>query len=321
MQEHHLLWIILQVVGLQTFLAKYIAMIKLKNKKHNHLLISATFLCCTYIFLVLFFFETNENETRYDNITTFTTVVFSAILLAPLIEETAFRLHLTNSKISQVISVLILITNIYLLKKQYVDIAIIYLICYYLFYKKFKIIRLEFILYFNAILFAILHYNISQIKSIEILYPIIMHVGLGLLLIWITINFGFKYSILTHFLINTTIITYAFITLQFVNTEKKTKIVEDYKLSWNAKPILNSKITYSQKNDFVSEAKNITPIQFLSFFKKDVSKFRNVNMFKKFDITLERNNFNAKKIDSLIATKILLDSKLIFEVKKINRDN
>ena len=136
------------------------------------------------------------------------------------------------------------------------------------------------------------------------------------MLIWVILNFNIKTSITIHFLHNLIIILPIFIYIQFPNTESKSVKLNKYKITWQKTPVFNGNIVLlSRPNNYSISTQNISPSELYKAFALRKEGIRDLELFSKYNISIEKLDDSAKKLDSLIIKSILLKANLIIENK------
>lgn len=160
-----------------------------------------------------------------------------------------------------------------------------------------------------SVLFALIHYSVSDIDSIFSVVPIFFQFSIGLILIWITINFGLRWSMLIHFFINFSIITPLIIVLQ--TPDKVTKQIEynSSKLIWQKNTLIGeSKFSYTSNK---VSAERMTIEQFTKLIGRKESQKVNVNdslKYYRYNFILEKGNEDQDFND---IKQLLIKSQLI----------
>jgi membrane protease YdiL (CAAX protease family) len=292
---------------------------KLNNYKNNYLLISAGLGFSTFIIIYYFLSGSSdfyENPTRLDELTNFKIFLFSALLLAPIFEELIFRGYFTKNKILKFITIIGLPLFALSVSKYHFFLSIPYVsILFLIFYKKIKTNK-NVVFYGNALLFSIVHYEIENFNNLITIAPILAQFSMGLFLIWIVINFNLKTSIIAHLVFNGIVIFPTFISLQYPNTEFSKRQIEGYEISWRQTPIFGKNTLIKKPSDYEVQAKNVMPLTLYKVYNtKSNNKLRNSELFSKYNISLKAIDNSAEKLDSTLIKTILLEAKLVAEIK------
>ena len=285
---------------------------KISIYKHNHLLIfGAALLCCTtLVFLVisLCFEDKIKNLSKLDTFSNFKSFVFSALLIAPIIEEFVFRGYFTQKKVMIFISLIGSIIYVVITENYYL-LSLIALLIILHFFKSKK----DYFYILSCLFFSVVHYKLKDFGSFFTILPMFFQFSLGAILIWVVINFGILKSIIFHFLYNFIVVVVMSIPLQFPNQDINNKDYCGYNIEWNKVPILNNRTYISKPNDYVIVVENITIIDFYNTFKKKNESIAiNVNeKFYKFRFKVQRIDSTANKLNSKTIKTLLKKIKLI----------
>lgn len=284
------------------------------NYRFNFLLkIGAVIFCCTlFLYFIIYYYFENDFKaiSRVKNITNnYFYLVFTSLILAPLFEELAFRGYFKEKPFYQVISfigiaIFIFFSNNFYLYLLYLSFIIIH------FLKKKNI---KYLFFINSLIFSLVHYNFNDFDSVFTILPMFFQFALGLILIWVVLNFNLLKSILLHFLFNFILIVILTIPLQFPDNsinivEHSGFIIESQKVA-----IFNGNTIISRENEFNIVAKNVNIIKFYKIFN---SNFKNIkiskeSMFYNYDIKIEKLDTTKSKLDYKKVKLLLKESKLI----------
>jgi membrane protease YdiL (CAAX protease family) len=287
----------------------------LKKYNFNYLVVTgAVIFCCTlfsYTIISLFFVQEISDSSRLNSINNnYYLFVISALIIAPIFEEFIFRGYFVNKLLLKIISVFGIIFYIYITDNFYLYILIFALVILH-FKKKINPI---YIYYINSIIFSLVHYKLYDFNSIFTIIPMFFQFSLGLILIWIVLNFNLIRSILFHFLFNLISIIILTIPLQF--PEKEIKKIEHlgYKFEWNKTPIFNSESTIiSRPNSYEVVAENVDIIKLYNTFETNSKKIKviNDNNFFIFKFKIIRIDTTASKLDPKTVELLLKKANLI----------
>lgn len=290
---------------------------KLLNKyQHNYLLISAVIIYCAFIIVLFAGFsldEISKNPSRLNSNLGFLPLIFSALILAPIFEEIAFRGFFTKNRTIQIVSIAGVPIFILLIKNYYVlIIAIPYVLLLLISIFKENLINKHVVFVFSAVVFALVHYKLEHFNNIITVIPILTQFALGLLLVWLVLNFNLKKAIIIHFANNFLLLVPLFISLQFPNQEVKTVQFNNYQLTWSKIPVLSGMKTFSKPNPFEISTTNTTPLDiYLVFDRENKPNLRNLEMFNKYKLSIKKLNKNAIKLDSTTVKNIMLEAELL----------
>jgi|TARA_B110000093_G_C12934039_1_gene394899 membrane protease YdiL (CAAX protease family) len=288
----------------------------LKKYKQNYLLIGAVILYSTFFIIYFSFFsieEISNKPNRLSNVTDFKAFILLALIIAPILEEFIFRSYFTKNKILKLITIISLPVFVLLIGKQYLMFVVIpYTII--LIIDLFKIYKIHKYIIFigSALLFSMAHYKLSAFESGITALPILAQFSIGLLLIWVVLNFNLKTAIFVHFTYNLTIILPIFIYIQFPNIESKSLVLDEYRISWQKTPVFGGQTLLSRPNSYQVYAVNISPSELYKMYNSsDKIKLINTELFSKYKISIEKINDSDKILDSVIVKSLLLKSNLI----------
>ena len=286
----------------------------LKKYNFNYLVLSgAVIFCCTlisYIIILLFFEEEINDLSRLNSINNYYLFVFIALIIAPIFEELFFRGYFTNNLLLKIFSFFGIIFYIYTTDNFYLYVLLFFMGILH-FIKKINRIYIYFI---NSIIFSLVHYKLYDFDSIFTILPMFFQFSLGLILIWVVLNFNLIKSILTHFFFNFLIVIIFSIPLQFPKIEIKKMEYLGYKMEWNKTPIFNSENTIiSTPNSYEVFAENVEILQFYNTFKTNSKKInvKSDNKFFKFKFRIIRIDSTANKLDHKTVELLLKKANLI----------
>ncbi len=286
----------------------------LKSKKENHLLYwgAGIFSCTLIVYTIISSYFPNLTKTRdifgdFDNILL---IIVFTLLLAPVLEELIFR-------------------SIFIIKKNYIFcfyIGVVAMILvtqnYYLFlilittffiYRKRKTFNTNPLYFLNSLLFALIHYKLSDFTNIFSFIPVFFQFSIALILIWITINYSLIWSMVLHFFINASIIIPLVFLIQFPEMKQNSIITNEIKFEWKKTPVLGkTKIIYT--SDKV-EAKRITISQLIKIFNPKEIDFQVNDSLKYYRYNFTIENLNNHKIELKQVKKILINHNLIENVE------
>lgn len=295
---------------------------RLNSYKENYLLYYALVGFSTFIITYFIFSRSNsfyENPTRLDGFTNFKIFVLSALFFAPFIEEIIFRGFFTKNKLLKFISVVGIPVFAFSINKFYLIISIIYVVIIALILIKKRPSNIKMIYFGNALIFSLVHYKIDDFSNFITILPITAHFSIGLFLIWIVVNFNIKISIISHFVLNFVMILPYLIYLQFPDTEKYSKEIYGYKITWQKVAVFNKLTKISKPTNYEVYANNLTPIELYRVYSPQVdNRIKDSKLFLKYNISIAKLNNSNKKLDSLLVKKLLLKTNLISEVKTNN---
>lgn len=242
-------------------------------------------------------------------------ILFSALILAPVIEEFIFRGFFTKNKGLKIISIIGIPAIILIMQNYYIlIIGIPYVILLLIDLYKVNAVNKNILFVFGTLVFALAHYQLEHFQNLITIIPIIGQFAIGLLLIWIVINFSIKKAIITHFLFNLLLLSPMFFELQFPNLDTHELEHNNYKILWQKTPILKGMRIFSKPHPFEVNATNFTPLDvYLSYDVDNKPNLRNAEMFNKYKISIKKTNETAVKLDSTLVKAILLKAELLID--------
>lgn len=271
----------------------------IKEKKiyiENHLLKSGIILFFGSLLgsIILSYFNESGFSSRVTRFNDFTLIHFiAAFTIAPVLEELIFRGIFTGKKIFKYVMYLGSLLYIILLQNYYlIPILAIFIVAFEL--NRSKNIPYH-IYYSNAVLFGLMHYEFNDLKLLDTGIGIVMTSGMGLILIWMVLNFGLIYSILLHALNN--FVAVAIIVLGNETSDMTLKKVEteDFTMKYQ-------RVSFFIKDENMQVEVN----KFLKAENMSISNIHNALCsdeklddlyFGKFNVSIERKSNSTKKLN------------------------
>lgn len=244
--------------------------------------------------IILSYFNESEFSSRITRFNDFTLIHFiAAFTIAPVLEELIFRGIFTGKKIFKYVMYLGSLLYIILLQNYYlIPILAVFVIAFEL--NKSKNIPYH-IYYINAVLFGLMHYEFNDLKLLDTWIGIVMTSGMGLVLIWMVLNFGLIYSILLHALNN--FVAVAIIVLGNETSDMTLKKVETQDFT----------MKYQRVSFFIKdENMQVEVNKFLKAENMSISNIHNALCsdeklddlyFGKFNVSIERKSNSTKKLN------------------------
>lgn len=269
------------------------------------------FLLKTGLFMFLFFsalsivldyfgFEdTSSRAVRFNDIN-IVKLLIAGVIIAPILEEIAFRGMFTSKKYLKWISYGGMALFI-IFQENYFLIPFLLLFIFLFEYKDRK--RFLQISYFvNAFLFSMMHYQFSDLLSISSFPGILATLGLALVFIWLVINFGIWASILLHFITNFSLIMIAII--GYESLDQKTRKVENsnFEMTIQRVSLFEQKETVIFQDGSI-DAKN-TSVRAINQSLCPDSELKDI-YFGKFNIHVKRKANTQQKLDCTIFKQLL----------------
>ncbi|SFT82925.1 CAAX protease self-immunity [Chryseobacterium formosense] len=277
---------------------------KEKIYKDNYLLKYGIFiffgsLICNIIFS---YFNESEFSSRVTRFNDFTLIHFvAAFTIAPVIEELIFRGIFTRKKIFMYVTYIGLLGYILLLQNYYlIPILAAFIILYEL--NKRKEVS-GYIYFINALLFGFMHYEWNDLKIPDTWIGIVMTAGMGLILIWMVLNFGLIYSILLHAFNN--FIAIAIIVIGYESSGMSLKEIEtkDFTMKYQRVSFfVGSGNMQTDANQFLkAENMSMSVIHGSVCFDEKLGDL----YFGKYNISIERKKSSIKKLDCTSLNQLL----------------
>jgi len=289
-----------------------------KKYRYNYLLISAVVIFCTFLVIFLGFFSEDEiknSPNRFNSNASFISFIFSALIFAPVFEEIIFRGFFTKNKLLKITSIVGLPLIILLFKNHsFLLVAAPYVALLVINFFKEQTISKHLLFLYSAFIFALAHYELAHFSHLITILPILSQFSLGLLLIWIVLNFNIKKAIIVHFIFNFLAIMPVFISLQFPDKVEKSLEYKSHKITWVASPALSTMKKFIKPNLYEFSAVNYTALDiYLSYDSKNKPNLRNSEMFVKYKLSIEKLNDEAVKLDSVTIKEIFLKAGLLIK--------
>ncbi len=287
--------------------------IMLKRYDKNYLLVTGGILFFStlllYLLVVFFFPKELDNLSRNRITNNFYYFAFVAVLVAPILEELTFRTLFLKNKFFPLLFFIGTAIYIFITANYYLY-ALYFLILYLFFYKKDTVL----IFISNACLFSLVHYKSTDFVSIYTILPMFFQFSLGLMLIWVVVNFGLLKSIIAHLCFNLFIVSILAIKIQFPDSKNHKIIYNGYAMHWVKLPIFNNKDNMiSLSSEYEVEAVNIDLDKFYKIYSKDskMIKITSDNEFNVFEIKIERIDNKATTIDAKLIEDLFIKAGLV----------
>lgn len=294
-----------------------------KKTKKNWLLIGGIVFYSLFILLTIVLPETMQVSSRMivGNSNLFRYILL-AVIVVPLLEELTFRGIFTEKKFFKVLSLIALPVVLFLASEiNWVKILIVGL--YYiliLFHWRRPDTRLKnSILFTNAIIFSVLHWQMSDFMSFQTIYPILAHFGLGLLLLWTVLNFSLLKAMLFHAAYNFLLMFMMVVALQFPNEKVHQVEAKNFILIWEEVPVFNdldSEILLGQDSIFATNGKLQMLTNMMKIQAKNNSEKEMVpkSPFSRYNIQIYLKNTSEKNLLELYPKikQVFRKEKLIF---------
>lgn len=286
-------------------------MTKTFKRKDNYLLFTGLILLFFAIVaqnLIQYYLpEKLPSTDRFGDFENIFIIFFAAIIYAPIVEELVFRGYFLKKKIYTYLffagAVFFIIQS-----ETYYAFVVLFLLAILEFVIKTQ--RKTKIIYFlSTLLFALIHYKASHFTNVYSIIPVFFQFSIGLMLLWITINYNLFKSMLFHFCVNFFVIGSLILALQFPNEKVKTITENELVLTYHKTPVIgNENFTFTP-----SEVKSeITTIRlFAKLLKVEDKKYKINDSLRFFRYNFNLKNVQGKSIESKEAEKVLRKAKLI----------
>ena len=215
--------------------------------------------------------------------------ILSAIFIAPILEEIAFRGFFSKTKALRILAFFLLIIFVLTTSKNWVNYLLIILFLSSLGLSIFYSNKINSVLSYllNATLFASLHFTLED--QISMIFPLVQ-VGFGLIMIWVVLNFGILKAILTHASWNFVLVLFLLIGLQFPDSSLKIKETDRYELRWQRVPLIDKRkgeLNFTDKGVIITSI-NARKIHSLlaAVSKKESIEYIPLEPFMKYDMEL-----------------------------------
>ena len=275
-----------------------------KYTENKLLLYSGTIFFPTVILYIItnyLFPEKLNNLSRLNLTAELGSVIVSALLISPVIEEYIFRSIFLKKRIFKYIFFIGVPLYIIITSNYYVFVFLGVFILANLKKKKW-------ILYIiNSLIFSLVHYQFSDFKSILTILPVLSQFSIGLFLIWVVINFGIIKSILAHLLYNLIIILPLFFIIQFPDKTSRT-------IKKNDILFISEKTSYFGKSNISVEheginAKKLTIAEFYQIYGlKNKIKIPDTLQIYKYNFKII--NKHKHQLDSITVKNLLIEANL-----------
>ena len=167
----------------------------------------------------------------------------------------------------------------------------------------------------NAVLFTSFHYRFIDLINPEYFYLPLAQFSVGLLLLWIVINFSLKRAIIVHMIWNAIFMGLMILSLQYPDTEIKSMEQDNVTLEWERVPLFSSSqgtISFTENQIKVSNMEVRKIYTFLNFNEPMSAKrvlqsepYVRYNMVITFKDSLNQKEREAEAIKVLKTSKLL----------------
>jgi hypothetical protein len=232
------------------------------------------------VFLVLFalFYNKNANfsSSRVDVDLSLLTYASLAIIIMPIIEELTFRGFFTINKwLRKIIIVAFPVIFYFFIRDKY-DFSIKLVMLFFALvvsFAAFVSTKLNpnriFIVLFISIFFGITHYKTSDFTALNTSIFVLVQFTISLFLIWVTINFGIKKSMLVHAAYNSILIIPLLFVYQFVDDSIQKSQNQRVSVQWQKVKMFSSEQSNTTRGQKQLTIKNLS--------LKDAVKYSYIN--------------------------------------------
>lgn len=289
----------------------------LEKTKDNLLIkVGVTLFSCTSLLFLYFYSDLEKLDVtpEIQKIKSFSLLVILTLIIAPILEELTFRSVFAKFKFSFLLSTICIMGYILVTKNHYLLILLFLFIILFVMQKLGKMNVNRFFLYIsNSIIFSLVHYKTNDFNNFITIIPMFFQLSVGLILIWITLNYGLIKSVLFHFFYNFIFILVLFYTLQFPNITSHSIEYNEILLTWNKTPILNAegtKIIIPNEQEIEVKSASISTFLKLKNIKDDRLSIKE-NHFLLFNIKIKCKSNNHKKLDEEDIIQLLTKADLV----------
>ncbi|WP_279197218.1 CPBP family intramembrane glutamic endopeptidase [Chryseobacterium indoltheticum] len=244
--------------------------------------------------IILSYFNESEFSSRITRFNDFTLIHFiAAFTIAPVLEELIFRGIFTGKKIFKYVMYLGSLLYIILLQNYYlIPILAIFIVAFELNRSK----NFPYHIYYSsAVLFGLMHYEFNDLKLLDTWIGIVMTSGMGLILIWMVLNFGLIYSILLHALNNFVAIAIVVLGNETADMTLKKVETQDFTMKYQRVSFFIKDGNMEVENNKFLKAENmsISTIHNALCFDESLDDL----YFGKFNVLIERKSNSTKKLN------------------------
>jgi membrane protease YdiL (CAAX protease family) len=252
-------------------------------------------------------------------------LVFAALIIAPVLEELAFRGAFVNSKVYAIVSLVLTTGFVALTYKNYYVMGtfVIFVVAFFVYKQKPSKALFKLVCISNALLFGFVHYKMEDFASIERGFIVLFQISVGFALIWITINFSLVRSMIAHGIYNALAMGIFIYSLQFPDTKLNRYEDENVTVEWQNVPYFESlESSYSMMEDSIIAKGSTITLLYPSLSTADSIKKKKMiiidpYMKQNFRIILKEN---AVLNDIDIATEtFLLEEQFIMLDESVNQ--
>lgn len=282
----------------------------LRTKKENQLFYwgAGIFFCTLIIYSIIshYFPEKLEAPNRFGNFDNLILIIIFTLIVAPIMEESVFRGIFTKNKMFTFCFYIGILIMTIITKNYYV---ILFVLIIFLIQKRKKSFHINVIYILNSFLFALIHYKLTDFTNVFSIIPVFFQFSLGLIFIWVTINFKLIWSMVLHFFINAIIIIPLFLLLQFPNTQRNILSADEIEFMWEKTSALGKSKSIYTPNEV--RAERITIEQFITIFNSKKTNIKINDSLRYYRYNFIIKDLKDEKLETDDVKRILLKSQLI----------
>ena len=281
------------------------------NKKNNYLLKvgAGIFFCTTILYSIINYYDATliESKDKFGDFDSILLIFFSVIIIAPILEELIFRGFFLKKKIFTYLFFGGGILFTFIAQTYYV-IILLFIIGVLDF--GFKINRNSKIIYFlNSLFFALIHYNLDVFTNIYSIIPVFFQFSVGLILIWITINYSLIKSMIFHLFFNFLIVGSLLFALQFPDTKVNTIKDNNIVFTYHKTPVIGKEIFTLTPKEVRYETTTIR--MFAKLLKVEEKNYTINDSLRFYRYNFDLKKTEGKELESEEVENILRKAKLI----------
>lgn len=289
----------------------------MKKRKSNWLLFTGLGLI-TLLLLLINFIEINFSQSSRAilSFSSFQFYAITAIIIAPIVEEFAFRGNFFKNKTLKYISLAAFLglCVLEIASGNYLGyVAVLYLLLFLL--DDFKLVELNkrILLSFSAIIFGVIHYEFIDFKNFDTAILILAQTGAGFILTWVFLNFKYTYSVITHAVYNGVILSVTAYVLATPDTTTQFYEDDTVKVSYEKAPLNFKNAGVSITSDTVL-CTNCSLDDIVGMLGKEYAEANDIksqNSFVQYNLKATSKNLNF--IEDKNALDFLFKTKLIYK--------
>lgn len=244
----------------------------LSGTRHNWALYTGMAGLMTFFGLLEVMGSSPNSNDRLMSEFSFETIAVYGIIIAPLIEEIAFRGFFNRIAWIMVLSSTLLLLFILIASDQWLIVlppTALFLFFYFLDRNR-ESRYFDLAILFNAVAFGMLHYQIADVTNLRTIFHPLAQSSLGLLFAWVAVNFTLRSAIVTHASWNALLFLTSLLFLQFFLEDKQSYNNDSGTITWEQTaryPLKRQQVIIEQKESgrFSTriEGRNVESMQLL----------------------------------------------------------